>query len=259
MTVPALRTGEVDHAITVALQAEAAAVELEKIGVRRTMGIVALDAATHKASADSTMREAVRSMLRRVATAAQVGDFALFDLAMRIMAVGTLDTLLVLNQNGVVTVQPEQPLDFVVTFNAQVRRRPSDVITVGLRGTILRMALPALDLATMVVASAPRDGRDLVAVTRQAHFRGGVLPERIRRPCRLNLGRIFRMGLAGAVTTLAVTALHRGGASGQNRTVKSLRTVPLLRPGGTFHKRLRRRTGVALPSEHALQRLTEGR
>jgi hypothetical protein len=120
VATPAFRTREVGHSIAVALQAKAAAIELQKMSIRRTVRIVALHAAPHQPAADRAMGEAEWTLLRRVAATADVADVPLPDLAVRIVAIGALDPLLVLDQNRVVAVQTKQPFDFVVTFNTNV-------------------------------------------------------------------------------------------------------------------------------------------
>ena len=58
---------------------------------------MAFDATTHQAAADCPVLEAIGTMLGRVAAPANLSHLALPDPTVRVMAIGTLDALLVLN------------------------------------------------------------------------------------------------------------------------------------------------------------------
>ena len=120
VTIPAPGAGEVGDLVAVALQAEAAAVEPEQVRVRGAVGLVALDAALHHPADDGAVGEPVGPALREVAASTDVVDIAGIDAPVRLMAVGALDALLVLQDHRVVAIETERALDLMVTAHADV-------------------------------------------------------------------------------------------------------------------------------------------
>jgi hypothetical protein len=117
--------------------------------------LVALNAARHQSAADRTVLEAERSPLAEVTGPAQARDVTVADPAVRSVAVGALDALLVVDERRVMAVEAEEAQDLVVALSANRRWRPRNVLAVGLGGTSCGMTLPALDLAGVVIAPAP--------------------------------------------------------------------------------------------------------
>ncbi len=144
------------------LQAQAARVEPQQIGVRRAVRLVALNATPHQPAADRAVLEAERSPLAEVTGPAQARDVTVADPAVRSVAVGALDALLVVDEYRVMAVEPEEAPDLVMALNTNRRLGPRDVLTVGLGRTSRGVTLPALDLAGVVVAPAPGHRRDLL-------------------------------------------------------------------------------------------------
>lgn len=141
------------------------------------------------------MLEAERAALCRVTTPATPGHFAVAYPAVGLVAVGTLDATFVLDQDGVMAVQPEETRDLVVALNAHGRLRPGDILAVGLGRTVRGVALPALHLPGMVVALAPDDRRDLLGMAGQAHNGRGPTAERVGGPGRLDFDGVFDVSL----------------------------------------------------------------